>query len=29
MSDRELLVANCPTKPVAQRDACNAPNRRV
>lgn len=29
MSDRELLVSNCPVKPVAQRDACNAPNRRV
>lgn len=29
MSDRELLVTNCPVKPVAQRDACNAPNRRV
>jgi hypothetical protein len=29
VSDRELLVANCPAKPVAQRDACNAPNRRV
>lgn len=29
VSDRELLVTNCPAKPVAQRDACNAPNRRV
>ncbi len=29
VSDRELLVSNCPLKPVAQRDACNAPNRRV
>lgn len=28
-SDRQLLVANCPQTPVVQRNACNAPNRRV
>jgi outer membrane protein OmpA-like peptidoglycan-associated protein len=28
-SDRQLLVANCPQQPVVQRNACNAPNRRV
>lgn len=28
-SDRALLVKECPTRPVAKRDECNAPNRRV
>lgn len=28
-SDRALLVKSCPTSPVAKRDECNAPNRRV
>ena len=28
-SDRALLVKDCPTRPVAKRDECNAPNRRV
>lgn len=28
-SDQKLLVANCPSRPVVQRNACNAPNRRV
>lgn len=28
-SDRQLLVVNCPQQPVVQRNACNAPNRRV
>lgn len=28
-SDRALVVKDCPTSPVARRDACNAPNRRV
>ncbi len=29
MSDRALVVSDCPNSPVARRDACNAPNRRV
>jgi outer membrane protein OmpA-like peptidoglycan-associated protein len=28
-SDRALLVKECPSRPVAKRDECNAPNRRV
>lgn len=28
-SDSQLMVANCPTRPVKLRDECNAPNRRV
>ena len=28
-SDRALVVRDCPTRPAAKRDACNAPNRRV